>query len=325
MSYVKTGLGFDAMDYAMAPRTPRTTASAVTEEEAFLESLPKCTVNGVLSETVRQYTFPDGRKACIRDPLYQRACDSGAAAYEGRRCGNVTNTMPLLGTGRTIPGIREGYLDLILQAQADSAKQTAATRMGVQWDPDKFGRASFYDGRYPSAQTGNFYDPKHPPTKIAPQEMVQGKLYIRRFLTDKKMLGDFLTQAKGDSKKEQRLRAHIALAAYRFSSVHVVESRATSHERRSEHRAGKIDAMCAEAGIPARYFECCSAKAQERGMTAEQLKKDFEAGKLNDCLNMMEAQYNAEDAAKQRKTLLLVAGGMGVLVLAAALLKKGRK
>jgi hypothetical protein len=349
MGYVKTGMGGVLDDLrakystssvqveyesGTAPKVVTDeVAAALAEEQAYLASLEKCVQvkynpqtgknEPVIPPTVEtwKYTNPQGQSYCTRDPLFARACDTpGVTEYKGRRCVRATSTMPLWDDNPqrppTITGIREGYLDKLVAAQGNDAGRKQATDMKVSWDLREFG----------------FKDPwnqKDPPLKIeGGSEARIAKLAIKRYLNEAIKAYDWFSmdKAKADPEFEKTLRSFLAIGAHNFAAFDLAKVRAdkASGVNTAEHRSSELAKMC--TGFPPQFMECCTAYAQQRGMTAEKIREAFNKGEFNNCMAQSAADQQAAADARNRKNLMLAAGGVGAVLLVASILKKkGRK
>ena len=262
-------------------------SAAQTADEAFLASLPPCSVPGTFL-----YTFKNGTKSCVRDPLSVRAQE--AAGTLGAKV-----TMPLYNADGTI---RQGYLDLLLKAQGQPGMQILAQESGVDW----------YAGYLGKPATGI--------TPIEPGEMVGARLMMMQDLARSGFTPRKIAEAKG-TPQEEGIKLILAVSAHNIASTHLPK-------QREDRAAGTgvsthFPADCLTLGLPDLYLPCCANAITRGGFGIESYRKAIEKQDPTVMACFQAAQQ--EDAARKRRNVIMAAGAVGVVVLGAAFLKKGKK
>lgn len=265
--------------------------AASKEEAAFLASLPRCT-RTVRDQRTGQVTQQAGYLfdgSCVADPIAARRAKLLGTGV------SVSNKMPLYASDGTI---REGYLRVVIEAQANPSGQQKADSLGVTWQ----------------AEGTHQHEHKPVPTKF----VTPGVNFIRQQLRQGGYTDEVVRNIRGDVGKEEFLRKTIAILGHNYATFEL--PRVLSEQSEGKRVRTHIPSDCLQLGLPSKYLDCCANAITRGGFGIESYQEALSKGdpRVVSC-------FQEVDAARQKKTLIIAAGVTGAVVLGAVLLKKGKK
>jgi hypothetical protein len=360
---VKTGLGvlLDKSAYNVDRTSVQVEHEAITqegatrqaEEQAWLASLPRCTMNvrdhrtGSYSQAQGYlYTFQDGRKACVLDPLAQRRIEAGLTGV------SVTHQPRAVELFTVDGGINPAFLDGELQTQGVDNRQWRSGAAYVLRELKALVWKKWYDSNWTSIP-----DPMRANAEYMAD--LQEKTIFERFAQAR---GEFTDKWKNDVWKKWFNSTGLTLPySVRMNTTWLAQKRvevvgqaaqatqvatetllksnivkfakkyaAMSPEQKSEQdptRPGGAPAEASHLGtpclaLPERYQACCMQFVQSGGQSDETFMDAFNSGDpgVVACMQAADAAANA----RQKRLIMLAAGAVGVVVIGAALLKRGK-